>query len=223
MVALAVFWLPQLRNEVQPGETAVSDKPTEDRSTRYRFLAWVGAFTSFTFLGALLNIFPVFGREVMLFRKSVIGEIVFARGLFTTLGFLWFGRVTFWHFKGWSMLATQFMLAVCAGLLMFARDPVLIGVLFAASGFFISSAYGSSLFHGAAGSTRRTARGAVHESLLATGQISGAFLGGLIYTHSSMQWTYGFCMAIVLTGLVLPSSPPLALGAQGNTARSGIG
>lgn len=202
MVTGAVLTLPRLKEEIQPAAPVDDGTPDEDHSTRFRFPAWIGAFTSFTTLGVLLNIFPVCGRGELALSKSAIGWVILSRALFTTVGFVLLGRYSFWNFRARPMLAGQLLLAASVAMLMFARGPFAIGLAFGAAGLFISAAYASSLFHGAAGSTRRTARSAVHESLLATGQVSGALLGGLIYTHFSMRWTYGFCLAILLAGLV---------------------
>jgi MFS family permease len=205
MVIGAVLTLPRLREEVVSGGENADGSPAEDRSTRFRFPAWVGAFTTFTALSVLLNIFPVFGREELHLSKSAIGGIVFCRSLFMSVGFVLLGRHSFWNFRAGPMLLGQLLLAGCVAMLIGARGAIAIGALFCASGFFMAAAYASSLFHGAAGSIRRTQRGAIHESLLATGQVSGSFVGGIIYATFSISWTYRFCLAVLLAGLVAQS------------------
>lgn len=201
MVIGAVLTLPKL-SDAQVSTTAGPDNlPLADNSTRFRFAAWVGAFTSFTALSVLLNIFPVFGQNDLHLKKSVIGGIVLCRSLFMAIGFALLGRLNFWNFKAWPMLLGQLLLAVCVGLLIFARGSLAISALFSAAGLFMAMAYASSLFHGAAGSIYRTQRSAIHESLLATGQVGGSLFGGMIYAKFSISSTYGFCLAVILAGL----------------------
>ena len=153
-------------------------------------------------MGTLLNIFPLFARVDLQLDKTHIGTVLFLRALFMMLGFVALGHSAFWHFRGWPVLVGQAALGVCVGLMVFARDAVTLSVLFSVAGFAMAMAYAASLFHGAAGSGNRRARSAIHESLLATGQVGGSLIGGLLYTHFSMSWTFRFCMAIVLGGLL---------------------
>jgi predicted MFS family arabinose efflux permease len=60
-------------------------------------------------------------------------------------------------------------------------------------GVFTALGYVNSLFHGAAGSSHRVARMAIHESLLSAGLCVGASLGGIVYQQTNM--------AGLLTGL----------------------
>ncbi|GAH84111.1 unnamed protein product, partial [marine sediment metagenome] len=95
LVLCASLTMPRLQKD-RHREAAEREQSGEDRSTPLRFPAWVGAFTSYIVMGLLLNIFPIFAREVLLIRESRIGLLLLMRALFSTIGFLFLGRYDFW-------------------------------------------------------------------------------------------------------------------------------
>ena len=182
------------------------DKPTDaprgggapDHSTRFRFPAWIGVFSGFAVLGVLAYIFPYSAREELHLSKLTIGVIVFCRSLFLSLAFVILGRSSFWHYRTWPTVASQVGLAALMAGAMFCRAPAALAVIFAAVGVLASYTYFSSMYYGAAGSSRPTSRMALHEGLLSGGLMVGALGGGLLYQGGSMRRVYGVCAGLCL-------------------------
>jgi len=92
--------------------------------------------------------------------------------------------------------------------MLFARSVGFYAVLFPLLGLGSSLSYAGGLFHGIAGSRRRAARMAIHESTLNGGYIVGATVSGMLYQQSSMRAVVAFCLgsslaAILTQGLLL--------------------
>jgi DHA1 family multidrug resistance protein-like MFS transporter/DHA1 family quinolone resistance protein-like MFS transporter len=200
LVLCASLTIPRLRKD-RHREAVEREQPGEDRSTPLRFPAWVGAFTSYIAMGVLLNIFPLFAREVLLIRESRIGLLLLMRALFSTIGFLFLGRYDFWHFRGWQILITQLCVAIIVLSMVFARSFAVFLLLFPLFGLVSSLSYQNSIFHGVSGSKARARRMAVHEANLHFGMVVGAGAGGLIYQSTSIELVFVLCVVVVLMGM----------------------
>ncbi len=178
-------------------------EPAVEHSTPYRFPGWTGLVAVYFCVGVAGYIFPPVARNQLRFPESLIGLLIFFRALFQTGGFFLAGRTRFWHFRGWPMLGGVALSALAMAGLIFARAPVLIGLLFAVIGLATASAYAGSVFHGMSGSTRRGARMAVHEALANLSIVAGAMLGGAVCEAASISHAYGLCIGIALAALAV--------------------
>jgi DHA1 family multidrug resistance protein-like MFS transporter/DHA1 family quinolone resistance protein-like MFS transporter len=172
--------------ERDPG-TAVAD------GTPLRYPAWLGIFATYLVLGVLLSVFPMAARTELGLRNSQVGTLLFLRALATSLSFLALGRMRWWHFRGWQMVAGTLCLGTTLLWLAGAQRMGMVAGTLVFGGVFTALGYVNSLFHGAAGSSHRVARMAIHESLLSAGLCVGASLGGIVYQQTNM--------AGLLTGL----------------------
>ena len=202
LVLLASLTLPRIRND-RHRETTAKAESGEDRSTPLRFPAWVGAMTSFITLGVIINIFPLFAREVLLIREGHIGILQFTRALSMVLGFIILGRTSFWHFRGRQMLIIQAVVALATLAALFAHSFSAFLFIFPVFGLAIALVYQNSLFHGVSGSTARAKRMAIHEAALTAGMVGGSGLGGLIYQAVSMQAVFLYCVVMILAGVAV--------------------
>ncbi|MBN2553820.1 MAG: MFS transporter, partial [Spirochaetales bacterium] len=177
----AVLTLPRIRSDRQRGRSRERKAEKPDRSTSLRFPAWVGLFVTYTVLGVIVTVFPMYARDDLGLGKSTIGALLLCRALCTAGGFLLLGSLTFWHFRPAPMVGALALLAVVVfGISRAASLPLLILSL-ALIGPLIALGFSYSFFHGASGASRRATRMAIHEALLASGLIAGSGVGGQIY------------------------------------------
>jgi predicted MFS family arabinose efflux permease len=203
----AALALPRIRCDKQRGRSRRGEPGSPDRSSSLRFSAWVGLFVTFTVLGVIITVFPMFARDDLGLSKSTIGALLLFRALCTAIGYLILGRTTLWHFRPAPMTAGLALLAVLVFGISRASSLPLVASSLALIGPLISLAFSYSFFHGASGASRRATRMAIHEALLASGLIAGSAVGGLLYQHYSMTAVSVFCAALIgaaiLTQLLL--------------------
>jgi len=202
----ATLTLPKIRADRWIEAAKKRDLSEEDNSTALRFPSWIGLFTTYTVVGVILNIFPVYARTDIGISKSLVGLILQQRAIFATVGFIVLGRTSFWHFKPLQMIIGQILLATMVFLLRFYGMPVSLGLLLALIGLLMSLSYFNSLFHGVSGSVNRAGRMAIHESILSAGLIIGSSIGGILYEKYTMSIVYQFCAGLVLFGAVLQTA-----------------
>jgi predicted MFS family arabinose efflux permease len=87
--------------------------------------------------------------------------------------------------------------------MLFARSVAFFAVLFPLLGLSAALSYAGGLFHAIAGSRRRAARMAVHESVLNGGYITGASATGLLYQRLSMRSVVLFCLGSCLAAMLI--------------------
>jgi MFS family permease len=207
-VALAAF--PALRAVVPPASPAPSGStaPAAADGTPLRYPAWAGMFASYVVSGMVATVFPLFAQDVLGATRGLVGTLASSRTLLQSVGFLVLGAVSFWHFRGRWLLICQAYLAALLVAMLFARSVGFYAVLFPLLGPGSALSYAGGLFHGIAGSRRRAARMAIHESTLNGGYIVGASVSGMLYQHSSMRAAVVFCLgsslaAILTQGMLL--------------------
>ncbi len=202
LLVLIALTARQKGRSAESSSEAAGREPV-DRSTMLRYPCWLGLFASYIVLGAVLNIFPLYARVDLTFSKSLVGTLLLLRALMGTVGFVLLGQTGFWHFRLRYLFVVQLLLAALLAILGHARSAWLNGVLLSAIGMCLPLIYVYSLFHGVAGSRRRSQRMAAHEAILTAGMVVGAIVGGRLYQDGSMAAVFTFCCAAVLTGLGL--------------------
>lgn len=203
LLTVAIFALPRTREGEDNAIRPQNEDAVKGRGTLLRYPAWVGLFTCFVMLGVIMNISPVWAKEDLGLTKSLFCTFLLCRAVVTTIGFSVLGRTTFWHYKGLPMILGQLCFAGMVVWMVHIRGPLALGVVLSLMGACVALSYTGSIFHGVAGSTRRAARMALHESLLAAGSMMGAFLGGIIYEKCSAEMVYWCCACVVLLGAII--------------------
>jgi MFS family permease len=165
-------------------------------------------FASYVVSGMVATVFPLFAQEMLGATRGVVGTLVSSRTLLQSVGFLVLGAASFWHYRGRWLVFSQVYLVLLLSAMLFARSVAFYAVLFPLLGLGSALSYAGGLFHGIAGSSRRAARMAIHESTLNGGYIVGASVSGLLYQESSMRAVVIFCLgsslaAILTQGLLL--------------------
>jgi len=202
----ATLTLPKIKSDRWIEAAKRRDVSHKGRSTLLRFPSWIGLFTTYTVVGVVLNIFPIYARTDLGMSKNLVGLILQQRAIFATLGFIVLGRTSFWHFKPLQMIIGQILLSAMVFLLQYTSMPFPLGMLLALIGILMSLSYFNSLFHGVSGSVNRAGRMAIHESILSAGLIIGSLFGGLLYERYTMSLVYLFCAGLVLFGAVVQTT-----------------
>jgi predicted MFS family arabinose efflux permease len=193
----AALALPRIRSDRQRGHSRLEKPDQPDKSTALRYPAWVGLFVTYTVLGVIITVFPMFARDDLGLSKSTIGALLLCRALCTAAGYLFLGRMSFWHFRPLPMTAGLAFLGVLVFGISRASSLPVVALSLALIGPLISLGFSYSFFHGASGANRRATRMAIHEALLASGLIAGSAAGGQLYQHYSMTSVSVFCAALI--------------------------
>jgi predicted MFS family arabinose efflux permease len=204
LLTIALFLVPILFSSIVLQEAGNKRNiPVSDSSTSLRYIAWLGNFTGYIIFGVLMFVFPLYAREELQFTESSIGLLLLFKALFSTFGFVFAGKISWWHFNKAYMLIIQILIVVFTlfipyikSWIPFAAGLSLFGILFAAQ-------YSSSIFHGVSGSIHRVKRMAIHEAVLTVGVITGAIGGGEIYQHWGMAIAFKSAAAAAAFVLVL--------------------
>jgi MFS family permease len=170
--------------------------------TPLRYPAWAGMFATYVVSGMVATVFPLFALDALGATRSVVGTLVSSRTLLQSVGFLVLGAASFWHFRGFWLVFSQAYLASLLTAMLFARSVAFYAVLFPLLGLGSALSYAGGLFHGIAGSSRRAARMAIHESTLNGGYIVGASVSGLLYQQLSMRAVVVFCLGSSLAAML---------------------
>ena len=201
LVLTASLTLPVIRCDRFREPRTGRRETAPELGTPLRYPAWAGLLTTYFVLGVIFNVFPLFATERLEISKSLVGVILLFRALAAAGAFVVLGRISFWHDRPVYMLGTQGAIAlVVLGLLVSGRLAAIVPLL-ALIGALSSSSYVASILYGVSGSSRRSTRMAVNESLLALGVICGSICGGMLYQNVGMTSVYGLSIGLLAAGL----------------------
>jgi DHA1 family multidrug resistance protein-like MFS transporter/DHA1 family quinolone resistance protein-like MFS transporter len=179
-VILITNRVPYLK-AVESEKQFIKQNLLKDESTPLRFLSWVAIILGYFFLGMLLNIFPLYGREVLLINETKIGILLWSRGIISCIAFYYLGKTVFWHFKRSLIIIGQVLLAILSYSSSYITSYNYWFIMFILFGFIFSLIYMQSIFHGVSGAINRSKRMMIHEVLLTAGMVLGSIFGGYIY------------------------------------------
>ncbi len=188
---IPLFFSSILVHRENKGENEVSF----DNSTALRFVAWSGNFTGYVIFGILIFVFPLYAREILNFSESSIGLLLLFRALFSTLIFVFAGKMIWWHFNKIFMVITQLLIVLFSVFFTFLQSWISFAVSLSLFGILFAAEYSSSIFHGVSGSVHREKRMAVHEAVLTVGVITGSIGGGEIYQKWGMSAVFNSAAA----------------------------
>ncbi len=177
-----------------------------DASTYLRYVCWIGLISGYFVFGITMNIFPLYAQDVLHMPESTIGFLLLIRGLITALVFMVMGKFHLWHFRFSSIVVFQALLAASLLVGLIADTVILLAVFFTLFGASFSGIYTISIFHGAAGSSDREHRMAIHEVMLTVGIVSGSFLGGVLYQRMSYFSVMVFCLIITASAAAVQAA-----------------
>jgi len=198
----AAVSLPRIRADKHRDGGKAETGKRQDQSTFLRYPAWIGLLVTYTVLGIIITVFPMYARDELSLSKSAIGTLLLVRALISALTYVVIGRTKFWHFRALPMSSGLALLGLFVFSLSRVHSPFFIGLSLALIGPLISLGFSYSFFHGASGASRRAIRMAIHEALLASGLITGSAVGGQLYQRFDMSAVGLFCVALVTVAVL---------------------
>ena len=134
--------------------------------------------------------------------KSLSIGLIIGLILAGTIGYAILGQTKSWQFRKTQMLVNQAFQVALPIIMIFVRSAFIFACLLFLWGACVSLSYTNSVFHGVSGSTKRSLRMAIHESILTIGLIVGATVGGVLYQSFSMTIVLLFCACALAVGTV---------------------
>lgn len=166
-------------------------------------LLWIARsahFVGFFGYSAIRSLFPKLGRSLD-YSDGTIGLLLGVMLIGQAAGIFIAGAGPWWRGKLWPLVLSLVM-AVVSGLAITLVDSKgLYAAAFFVQGTSLGIAYTQALYYGLQARTRMGKNSGIHESLVAAGNISGAFVGGTVAQFISLRAPYA-AYAIV-SGFVL--------------------
>ncbi len=188
----------------QAGQPTLKPSPLRHR-------ARLGVTAAYFLSGCLMFIFPAWAKDTLGFSESLTGALLLTRMAFANLGFLAWGKWTFWHHRSWPLAVGLLGFAALSLVFPLGSEAWQFAVLFGFAGLLFSFLYSYALFHGVSGSVNRERSMTLHEAVLNIGLFLGTVLGGWVSQQWSMTAAFGVCAAVMLLvfflQLVLVRSP----------------
>jgi len=185
--------------------TAKKDSPLDivhPLLPQFRWVAMVGLFTAFLCFGLFKSQLGLLLKYELGFSESTFGVVVMALSVANFLGMIAAGRTHYWHYR--LRIYAAVLSGLVVGMLMIIYGGAIwsflvAAVLLGSSGAFI---YSSHLYYGVSGSKRRSARMAIHETVLSMGFFIGSLVGGYLSNHFGRYMPYWFGLGVLAVGFV---------------------
>lgn len=206
LIALTLFIvtnkIPSLR-AVESEEKYIKISTLVDNSTSLRFYCWYGVIIGYLILGAICNIFPLYARDVLGYRETTIGILLWLRGGISCIVFLIIGKLSFWHFKKKYIFLSQILIAILCFISKDFSSFFTLSLFFIGFGLLFPFVYMQSMFHGASGAINRTKRMIIHEVLLTGGYVIGSIIGGILFDYFSYSQMLCYFSYIILISVLI--------------------
>jgi MFS family permease len=182
----------RLRPSDDPGATS------EEARTHLRFLytAWIANFSAWFINGILRNIFPKLALHLHL-SYTVLGVLQSLVACFQIVGFLVIRGSDRWHYRIGPLLRYQALALGGCALIYAVTSPYLLGAAFGLFGLSMAMTYHSSLYYSVYVQEKKGRNTGLHESILASGGVLGACLGGWIAGRFGLKAPYLLCMGLI--------------------------
>ncbi len=153
----------------------------KDHSTPLRFDSYAAVFLVYSALSVVLNIFPLYTKEVLHMSESVNGFLLLLRGFSTCFAFIYFGSTSWWQFRLKYIIGAEAAFIILLFIFAGQTSVWALGLFMIVFGVLFSLCYNFSIFHAASGAVDRGKRMMIHECVLTLGQVLGVSIGGGIY------------------------------------------
>jgi len=183
-----------------------SDDPKESSQKahagrRFLYIAWIANFSAWFINGILRNIFPKLALHLHL-SSTIYGGLLSLVACFQIVGFLLIRRSDRWHYRIRPLLRYQTLALLGCGLVYAVTSPYLFGVAFALFGLSMAMTYYASLFYSVYAQEKKGRNTGLHEGILGSGGVLGAFFGGLIAGRFGLKAPYVLCFGLMVCAMV---------------------
>ncbi|MBN1845884.1 MAG: MFS transporter [Sedimentisphaerales bacterium] len=196
----------------RPAEPAGSSSSPEGQTavTGHRpamvWLARLALFGAFVGFGLARTQFAVYFKRGLGYSESGYGLFVTILSLTMFLVYGLVGRTDRWQYRPGLLLAAPGMVLAFLVVALYATSLAPLFLSAALLGAGTAFCYSSHLYYGAAGGLRRFRLMAIHEFVLSTGFVAGAWVGGLLSDRYHRQAPYQFgavLLAAVIAGQII--------------------
>jgi predicted MFS family arabinose efflux permease len=108
-----------------------------------------------------------------------------------------------WHFKRGLLWAAQVCVALSAFVVYLSVRPLALAAAFLLAGVGMGVTYFSSQYYGIRSPLRRARRAAIHEALIGSGYLAGAYCGGQAARAYSLRTPYAVSIFVLLALLMV--------------------
>ncbi len=201
-------------NSLSPTATAAPEKRIEDGHdlrmlADYRWMSRIALFCSWASQAIARSQFALL-FVALGFSEKQFGLYL---GVFALCNFLMLigaGRWAFWHFRPGPIMLAQVMLLIALLMMVFGRTLPVFFLSAIVLGLGFGFAYSSHLYYGTSGSRNRSARMAIHETVISLGITVGAGTGGYLGKNVGPYAPYWFAIGMVCLGLAAQMTIHLA-------------
>lgn len=205
-IPLIVIWS---RTKVSPAVQVVDDPmsaPASDGPGPLLFIARMGHFLGFFGFAMWRLQFPRLAKFGLHMDEKTIGLLVGILIVGQATGIFIGNAGPWWRGKLWPQLLAQTMLVVAGVTVFFVRSPLLFGLAFLVQGSGLGIAYTGALYYGLQARTNMGRNTGLHEALVASGNITGSFIGGATAQYLSPRAPYItyaiICAVAIMVSLV---------------------
>ena len=214
IIGIAVFIMLWLTTSVlarfcrpRPAQEAASSDPTIGASSRrilaIRVVSWSVAFMAYAVQAILLNILPMFAKDVLHLPEQMSGTILFLRGMAACASFFYLAHSSWWQLRFSRIIAAEAVMAAMMVILCLVRSTAAIAATVLAYGMLFSLCVSFSSFHSACGIGDKVRTMRIHEGVINLGSVVGTALGGIIYEKAGYASVWVAFLAILLLMLAV--------------------
>ena len=178
--------------------SAVSDA----RARTFLLIAWLSMFSTYFVSGNFRYQLPKLTKSVGM-GEGTFGVLIFLVYGAQLLTFLLLMRTERWHFKAGLLWSAQLFVALAALLVYLSVKPLALGTAFVLAGVGLGVTYFSSQYYGIRSPLGRGRRAAIHEALIGSGYLAGAYCGGQLAQTYSLRTPYIGSVAVLVALLAV--------------------
>ena len=171
-----------------------------------RVISWSVAFLAYAVQAVLLNIFPMFAKDVLGISEQMSGTILFMRGMATCAFLILLSRTSWWQLRLSMIIVAEVLIALVVLALGFFDSIAVIAISILFFGILFSLCVSFSSFHSACGVGDKVRTMRIHEGVINLGSVVGTGLGGLIYERIGYRfvWVAFFLILILFLAIQIP-------------------
>ncbi len=168
----------------------------------FRPMARVAHFLSYVGNGIYRYQLPALAVTLGISAKG-FGPVGMTLSLAMASSFVILGRTEWWHYRVSAFWGAQVVMALNMLALLFVQTWWHMCICMVVGGWTVGLVYSSDIFYGVSGGVRRARRMAIHELLLSSGIMTGAFTGGWVTEHVALRAIYPIGATAIMLGVAL--------------------
>ena len=207
MLWLTTSTLARFCRPARPSSDEKSIDPTIGAASRrvlaIRVISWSVAFMAYAVQAILLNIFPMFAKDILGVSDQMSGTILFLRGMAACASFFFLSHTSWWQLRFSRILGAEALIAILMIVLSASRSIAVIAISILIYGLVFSLCASFSSFHSACGIGDKVRTMRIHEGVINLGSVVGTALGGVIYERAgySAVWLMLIIMLVLLASV----------------------